>query len=60
MNLGSVINVAKLLRGCIIETICVFENTPPPHFGLDVVYKIGGLINGTLRCVCGTDGVLIN
>ena len=49
MNLGSVINVAKFLRGHIIETNCIFENTPPPHFGLDVVYKIGGRINGTLR-----------
>ena len=49
MNLGSVINVAKLLRGRIIETNCVLENTPPPFFGLDVVYKIGGRINGTLQ-----------
>ena len=28
--------------GRIIETNCVLENTPPPLFGLDVVYKIGG------------------
>ena len=37
------------MRGRIIETNCVLENTPPPLFGLDVVYKIGGRINGTLR-----------
>ena len=30
------------LRGRIGKTNCVFENTPPPHFGLDVVCKIGG------------------
>ena len=41
MNLGIVINVAKRLRGRIIETNCVLENTPPLLFGLDVVYKIG-------------------
>ena len=48
-NLGSVINVANFLRGRIIETNCILENTPPPLFGLNVVYKIGGRINGTLR-----------
>ena len=48
-NLGSVIN--DFLRRRIIETNCVLENTPPPLFGLDVVYKIGGRINGTLRYI---------
>ena len=37
------------MRGRIIETNYVLENTPPPLFGLDVVYKIGGRINRTLR-----------
>ena len=37
------------LRGRIIETNCVLENTPPPLFGQDVVYRIGGRINGTLQ-----------
>ena len=42
----------KYLRGRIVETSRIFENTPPPHFGLDVIYKMeggGGGINGTLR-----------
>ena len=38
MNLGTLKN---FLRGRIVETNCIFENTPPPHFALDVVYKVG-------------------
>ena len=45
------------MRGRIIETNCVLENTPPPLFGLDVVYKIGGRINGTLRYI--TNSIVI-
>ena len=33
---------SKCLRGRIVETNCKFENTSPPHFGLDIVCKIGG------------------
>ena len=44
---NSVVYVAK---GRIIETNCIVENTPPPHFALDVVHKMGGgRINGRLR-----------
>ena len=35
--------------GLIFETNCIFEYKPPPHFRLDVVYKMGGRINGILR-----------
>ena len=35
--------------GLIFETNCIFEYKPSPHFRLDVVYKMGGRINGTLR-----------
>ena len=35
--------------GLIFETNCIFEYKPSPHFRLDVVYKVGGRINGTLR-----------
>ena len=53
MNLGSVIIVCvrskNFLRGRIVEANCILESTPPPHFGLDVLYKMGGRINGTLR-----------
>ena len=53
MNLGSVIIVCvrskNFSRGRIVEANCILESTPPPHFGLDVVYKMGGPINGTLR-----------
>ena len=35
--------------GLIFETNCIFEYKPSPHFWLDVVYKMGGRINGTLR-----------
>ena len=45
MNLGSIINVGAYNQ----DKYCLLENTPPPLFGLDVVYKIGGRINGTLR-----------
>ena len=34
--------------GLIFETNCIFEYKPSPHFRLDVVYKMGGRINGTL------------
>ena len=44
MNLGSVINIAKLGRR--IETNCVLKNTPPPLFWLEVVYKVGGVLTG--------------
>ena len=33
----------------MFETNCIFEYKPSPHFRLDVVYKMGGRINGTLR-----------
>ena len=33
----------------IFETNCIFEYKPSPHFTLDVVYKMGGRINETLR-----------
>ena len=46
MNLGSVIIVCvrskNFSRGRIVEANCILESTPPPHFGLDVVYKMGG------------------
>ena len=32
--------------GLIFETNCIFEYKPSPHFRLDVVYKMGGHING--------------
>ena len=38
--------------GLIVETNCILEYKPPPphpHFRRDVVYKMGGRINGTLR-----------
>ena len=35
--------------GLIFETNCIFEYKPSPHFRLDVAYKMGGRINGTLR-----------
>ena len=41
---NSVVYVAK---GRIIETNCIVENTPPPHFALDVVHKMGeGVLTG--------------
>ena len=53
MNFGSVrSNRVKLFLGgggLIFETNCIFEYKPSPHFRLDVVYKMGGRINGTLR-----------
>ena len=52
MNLGRVIIVCvrskNFSRGRIVEANCILESTPSPHFGLDVVYKMGGRINGTL------------
>ena len=51
MNFGSVrsdhVNFGG--GGLIFETNCIFEYKPSPHFRLDVVYKMGGHINGTLR-----------
>ena len=35
--------------GLIVETNCILEYKPRPHFRRDVVYKMGGRINGTLR-----------
>ena len=53
MNFGSVRSVrVNFCGGLILETNCIFEYTPSPHFRLDVVYKMGGRINGTLRYVC--------
>ena len=52
MNFGNVRSGrVKLLGGggLIFETNCIFEYKPSPHFRLDVVYKMGGRINGTLR-----------
>ena len=53
MNVGSAIILCvrskNFSRGRIVEANCIFESTPPPHFGLDVVYEMGGRINGTLR-----------
>ena len=37
--------------GLIVETNCILEYKPPPHFRRDVVYKMGGRINGTLRYI---------
>jgi len=33
----------------ILKTNCIFKYKPPFHFRLDVVYKMGGIFNGTLR-----------
>ena len=43
----------KLWGGLILETNCILEYKPSPHFRLDVVYKMGGRINGTLRYIQG-------
>ena len=32
--------------GLIFETNCIFEYKPSPHFRLDVVYKMGGVLTG--------------
>jgi len=52
MNFGSVrsarVNFGRG-GGLILETNYIFEYKPHLHFRLDVVYKIGGCINGTLR-----------
>ena len=46
INLGSVINVAKLFEGAYNRDYnCILKNTPPPLFGLAVVYKIGYMRN---------------
>jgi len=50
MNFGSVRSAhVNFWGGLILETNCIFEYKPSPHFRLDVVYKMGGRINGTLR-----------
>ena len=46
--------------GLIFETNCIFEYKPSPHFRLDVVYKVGGRINGTLRYNLHLDYKAIN
>ena len=50
MNFGSVrSDRAKLfvwVGGLIFETKCIFEYKPSPHFRLDVVYKMGGVLTG--------------
>ena len=48
-------------RGRIVKTNCIFDNTPPPHFGLDVVYKMlgggggggGGVLTGDYGTTLG-------
>jgi len=32
--------------GLTLETKCIFEYKPSPHFKLDVVYKMGGVLTG--------------
>ena len=32
--------------GLIFETNCIVEYKPSPHFRLDVVYKMGGVLTG--------------
>ena len=50
MNFGSVrSDRVKLFfwgGGLIFETNCIFEYKPSPHFRLDVVYKMGGVLTG--------------
>ena len=50
MNFGSVCSAGVKLffggGGLILETNCVFEYKPSPHFRLDVVYKMGGVLMG--------------
>ena len=53
MNFGSVrSDCVKLFffggggGGLIFETNCIFEYKPSPHFRLDVVYKMGGVLTG--------------
>ena len=53
MNFGSVCSAGVKLffwgGGLILETNCVFEYKPSPHFRLDVVYKMGGILRDTRR-----------
>jgi len=50
INIGSVRSArVNFLGGLILETKCIFEYKPSPYFRPDVVYKMGGRINGTLR-----------
>jgi len=50
MNFGSVRSArVNFGGGLILETNCIFKYKPPFHFRLDVVYKMGGRVNGTLR-----------
>ena len=48
MNFGSVRSDRVKLwgGGLIFETNCIFEYKPSPHFRLDVVYKMGGVLTG--------------
>ena len=47
MNLGSVRSArVNFCGGLILETNCIFEYKPSPHFRLDVVYKMGGVLTG--------------
>ena len=48
---NSCVRSKKFSRGRIVEANYILESTPPPHFGLDVVDKMGGPINGTLRYI---------
>ena len=36
----------------IFETNCIFEYKPSPHFRLDVVYKMGGVLMGHYGISC--------
>ena len=57
MNFGSVRSDGVKLflgggggGGGLYSRLIAYSNiSPPPHFRLDVVYKMGGRINGTLR-----------
>ena len=42
--------------GLILETNCIFEYKPSPHFRLNVVYTMGGHIDGTLWYCHGKNG----
>ena len=49
MNFGSVRRTFGGVGGeggLIFETNCIFEYKPSPHFRLDVVYKMGGVLMG--------------
>ena len=47
MNFRSVRSAGvNFCGGLILETNCIFEYKPSPHFRLDVVYKMGGVLTG--------------